>query len=79
MTLTRQIVFAELFCHAIAPNGDRNSSKNGECHHTLGFHRMPLRFVGTRARKPDRPDGRAWIPCMRKDCRTWNVFEASDE
>lgn len=79
MTLTREIPIVELFCRAAAPNDVRNSTRNGECHHTLGFHRFPLRYVGTCARKPDRPDGRVWIICPRRDCRTWNVFEASDE
>lgn len=79
MTQTRAAVIVEVFCRAAAPNDVRNSTRNGECHHTLGFQRGPLIFVGTAARKPDRPDGREWIMCPRKDCRTWNVFEAHDE
>jgi hypothetical protein len=36
----------------------------------------PLRFVGTSARLPESPDGRVWLPCVNKHCRSWNCFEA---
>lgn len=77
MTLTRPVPVVEVFCRATAPNGAPYSNGKGECHHSLGYQRAGQRYVGTAARKPDKPDGRVWIMCPRKDCRTWNVFEAA--
>lgn len=62
-------------CHASAP---RASSPNGLCNNVLGDVPGPLSYVGTIARRPEKPDGRVWIQCGRADCKTWNIFESPD-
>lgn len=34
-----------------------------------------VRFVGATARIPEEPDGRIWLPCINRACRSWNCFE----
>jgi hypothetical protein len=55
----------------------RSSSGSGEtlCNTVLGDIRGPVRFVQLAARAPEEPDGRIWLKCTRRDCKTWNVFE----
>ena len=64
-------------CHASAPDSARASAIDGKCNNVLGDVIGPLTYVGLSARRPDTPDGRVWLQCPRKDCRTWNVFEVA--
>jgi hypothetical protein len=34
-----------------------------------------VEFVGTGHRLPPEPDGRLWLRCPSRDCRSWNCFE----
>jgi hypothetical protein len=42
----------------------------------LGYQERPVRFLAVAHEAPAAADGRIWIRCTRKDCGSWNVFEA---
>jgi hypothetical protein len=62
-------------CHASAPGNGRTPHA---CNTLLADLPRPVRFVKIAVRAPEPPDGRIWLKCSRRDCRTWNVFEESD-
>lgn len=70
---TSDYLTVRVTCHA--PHPDRK--RRGEhCGAVLGDVPGPVRFVGTSARRSHAVDGRIRLQCGRRDCRTWNIFEA---
>lgn len=65
----------EVTCHALSPDAKRR----GICGQVLGHVPAPIRFVGTATKRSSVIDGRIRLQCARRDCRTWNVFEAVTE
>jgi hypothetical protein len=63
-------------CHASAPGNGRVA--HHRCNTVLADLTRAVRFVKTAPRAPAHPDGRIWLKCARRDCKTWNVFEESD-
>lgn len=62
-----------LVCRAPSTDPRRH---NKPCGAILGDVPGPVRFVGTSPRRSHAVDGRIRLQCGRRDCRTWNIFEA---
>jgi hypothetical protein len=71
VTQTLKQITVRVQCRASRPSGSGETL----CGTILGDIRGPVRFVQLAARAPEEPDGRTWLKCPRRDCRTWNVFE----
>jgi hypothetical protein len=67
-----------VYCRAASPDRARRHDSARACSQPLGDIPAGSVFVGTAQRMPDQPDGRVWMRCSRKECRTWNVFAAPE-